>query len=91
MRMVISTLIVVTQKSLRLTIGMEATTLLLSLASDRDTGRKTKHQELHCPGIFPVLMAYAKVGSYTGTANAINVDCGFTNGARFVLIKRTDR
>jgi len=30
------------------------------------------------------------IGSYTGTGNDLNVDCGFTNGARFVLIKRTD-
>ena len=30
------------------------------------------------------------IGSYTGTGNALNVDCGFTNGARFILIKRTD-
>lgn len=32
----------------------------------------------------------SKVGHYTGTGSAINVDCGFTAGARFVLIKRTD-
>jgi len=30
------------------------------------------------------------IGSYTGTGSDLNVDCGFTNGARFVLIKRTD-
>ena len=36
-----------------------------------------------CPGV-------SKVGSYTGTGTTLNVDCGFTNGARFVLIKRTD-
>ena len=32
----------------------------------------------------------SKVGSYTGTGSTIDVDCGFTNGARFVLIKRWD-
>lgn len=36
-----------------------------------------------CPGV-------SKVGSYTGTGTTLNIDCGFTNGARFVLIKRTD-
>ena len=40
--------------------------------------------------LFSSLDGICKVGSYTGTANAIDVDCGFTNGARFVLIKRTD-
>ena len=40
--------------------------------------------------LFSSLDGICKVGSYTGTASTINVDCGFTNGARFVLIKRAD-
>jgi hypothetical protein len=36
-----------------------------------------------CPGV-------SKVGSYTGTGALQTVNCGFTSGARFVLIKRTD-
>jgi hypothetical protein len=36
-----------------------------------------------CPGV-------SKVGTYTGTGSTVQVDCGFTAGARFVLIKRTD-
>ena len=36
-----------------------------------------------CPGV-------SKVGSYTGTGTTLQIDCGFTGGARFVLIKRTD-
>jgi len=40
--------------------------------------------------LFATLPGISKVGSYTGTGSAINVDCGFTSGARFVLIKRTD-
>ena len=40
--------------------------------------------------LFATLPGISKVGSYTGTGNDIDVDCGFTNGARFVLIKRTD-
>ena len=40
--------------------------------------------------LFATLPGISKVGSYTGTGYAINVDCGFTNGARFILIKRTD-
>jgi hypothetical protein len=30
------------------------------------------------------------VGSYTGNGGTQNIDCGFSSGARFVLIKRTD-
>ena len=36
-----------------------------------------------CPGV-------SKVFNYTGTGTTKQIDCGFTNGARFVLIKRTD-
>ena len=39
---------------------------------------------------FATLAGISKVGSYIGTGAAQNIDCGFTNGARFVLIKRTD-
>jgi hypothetical protein len=40
--------------------------------------------------LFGDLPGVSKAGTYTGTGSNINVDCGFTNGARFVLIKRTD-
>jgi hypothetical protein len=36
-----------------------------------------------CPGV-------SKVGTYTGTGATQTINCGFTGGARFVLIKRTD-
>ena len=31
-----------------------------------------------------------KIGSYTGNGSFVNVDCGFTDGVRFLLIKRED-
>ena len=40
--------------------------------------------------LFASLDGVSKVGSYTGTGAAQNIDCGFSNGARFILIKRTD-
>ena len=40
--------------------------------------------------LFASLDGVSKVGSYTGTGSNVDVDCGFTAGARFVLIKRTD-
>jgi hypothetical protein len=36
-----------------------------------------------CPGV-------SKVGSYTGTGATQTINCGFTGGARFVMVKRTD-
>jgi hypothetical protein len=40
--------------------------------------------------LFATCAGVSKVGSYTGTAATLQIDCGFTGGARFVLIKRTD-
>jgi hypothetical protein len=40
--------------------------------------------------LFATLAGVSKVGSYTGTAASLDIDCGFTSGARFILIKRTD-
>ena len=40
--------------------------------------------------LFATCVGVSKVGSYTGTGALQTVACGFTSGARFVLIKRTD-
>jgi hypothetical protein len=41
--------------------------------------------------LFATCAGVSKVGSYSGnTSNIVTVNCGFTAGARFVLIKRTD-
>ncbi len=40
--------------------------------------------------LFATLPGVSKVGSYTGNGSSQTINCGFTGGARFVLIKRTD-
>jgi hypothetical protein len=40
--------------------------------------------------LFATCAGVSKVGSYTGTGALQTVACGFTSGARFVLIKRAD-
>ena len=40
--------------------------------------------------LFATCAGVSKVGSYTGTGATQAINCGFTAGARFVLIKRTD-
>jgi hypothetical protein len=40
--------------------------------------------------LFASLSGISKCGSYTGNGSTQNIDCGFSSGARFVLIKRTD-
>ena len=40
--------------------------------------------------LFASVDGISKVGSYSGTGSDVTVDCGFSAGARFVLIKRSD-
>jgi len=38
--------------------------------------------------LFASLDGVSKVGSFTGNGSTLNVDCGFSSGARFVIIKK---
>jgi len=40
--------------------------------------------------LFATLPGVSKVGSYTGTGTTNQINCGFSSGARFVVIKRVD-
>ena len=40
--------------------------------------------------LFATCAGVSKVGSYTGNGSTQTINCNFTGGARFVLIKRTD-
>ncbi len=40
--------------------------------------------------LWATLAGVSKVGSYNGTGSALNIDCGFTSGARLVIIKRAN-
>ena len=40
--------------------------------------------------LFASCLGVSKVGSYTGNGTTQTINCGFTGGARFVLLKRTD-
>ena len=58
------------------------------------TGRKRQsnasNTQTYIAYLFATLAGVSKVGSYTGTGSNVDVDCGFSAGARFILIKRTD-
>jgi hypothetical protein len=58
-----------------------------TVATDNAVNGSTK---TYIAYLFATLDGISKVGTYSGTGYAVNVDCGFTAGARFVLIKRTD-
>ena len=40
--------------------------------------------------LFASVSGVSKVGTYTGNGSSQTINCNFTNGARFILIKRTD-
>ena len=64
--------------------GTGPTATTFQVQSNVNTGNKfVAYLFASCPGV-------SKVGSYTGTGTTQQINCGFTGGARFVLIKRTD-
>ena len=40
--------------------------------------------------LFASLAGVSKVGTYTGNGSSQTIDCGFSNGSKFVMVKRTD-
>jgi hypothetical protein len=60
---------------------------LVSFGSNADTGRLGN---TYIAYLFATLAGISKVGSYTGNGSSQTINCGFTTGARFILIKRTD-
>jgi hypothetical protein len=55
-----------------------------------NNGVSTTNGQTYIAYLFATVAGVSKVGSYTGTGTTLQVNCGFTGGARFVLIKRTD-
>lgn len=40
--------------------------------------------------LFATLSGISKVGSYTGTGSQQNIDCGFSSGAKLIIVRRVD-
>ena len=64
-------------------VGWSATSSTVNLSAVTGSATAVAYLFATCPGV-------SKVGSYTGNGTTQTIDCGFTGGARFVLIKRTD-
>ena len=66
--------------------GVPPTSEVVTLSSsdpNANTAKYIAYLWASVPGI-------CDIGSYTGNGNYQDIDCGFTNGARFVLLKRSD-
>jgi hypothetical protein len=70
-----------------LRIGTTPTASVFSLGTAANTNNSGDNYVAY---LFATLAGVSKVGSYTGSGTTKQIDCGFTGGARFVLIKRTD-
>jgi hypothetical protein len=63
------------------------TSSVFTLGSENDVNKVDRTYIAH---LFATVAGVSKVGSYSGNGGTQNIDCGFSSGARFVLIKRTD-
>jgi hypothetical protein len=68
----------------------EITTQPTSTTFTLGTGGPNAAGTTYISYLFATCAGVSKVGSYTGTGALQTVNCGFTSGARFILIKRTD-
>lgn len=59
-------------------------------ATEFTQGTLYQSSEKYVTYLFASVAGLSKIGTYTGTGNDINVDCGFSAGARFVMVKRSD-
>lgn len=81
---------------LNLSDAAVSTSALLSSVSSSDIVAASASGYVNASGTTYVAYLWAskpgisKVGSYTGNGSSQTINCGFTTGARFILIKRTD-
>jgi hypothetical protein len=67
--------------------GTSPTSSVFSLGTDGDVNGSGRTYVAY---LFASLSGVSKLGSYTGNGSNQTINCGFTAGARFVMIKRTD-
>jgi len=63
------------------------TNTVFSIGADGDVNNSTRGYIAY---LFATVPGVSKVGSYIGNGTSQTIDCGFSTGARFVMIKRTD-
>ena len=63
------------------------TSSVFTLGNDNRVNRSGEY--FYVNYMFATLAGISKVGSYTGNGGTQNIDCGFSNGAKLVIIKRS--
>lgn len=70
-------------------VHVAPTSSVFTLGSEAAVNGSTSYN--YIAYLFATVAGVSKVGSYTGTGSTgLNIDCGFSSGARFVMIKRID-
>jgi len=63
------------------------TSSVFTVGTDNDVNARSANYVAY---LFASVTGVSKVGTYTGNGSSQTINCGFTTGARFVLVKRTD-
>ena len=71
-------------------LGLQTATPTASVLNLATSGHSNGASKTYVAYLFSTLAGISKVGSYTGNGSSQTINCGFTTGARFVLIKRTN-
>jgi hypothetical protein len=64
----------------------QPTSSVFSVGTDGDVNTSGENYIAY---LFATVAGVSKVGSYTANGSAQNIDCGFTNGTKWVMIKRS--
>jgi hypothetical protein len=67
-------------------LSAQPTSTVINLASSAESNASGRTFVAY---LFATLAEVSKVGSYTGNGSSQTINCGFTGGARFVLVKAT--
>tara|TARA_R110000796_G_scaffold192107_1_gene308834 strand:- start:179 stop:2095 length:1917 start_codon:yes stop_codon:yes gene_type:complete len=65
----------------------QPTSAVFTIDTDNDVNQSSA---TYISYLFATLAGVSKLGTVTHSGSSTDVDCGFSNGARFVLLKRTD-
>jgi len=67
--------------------GNSPTSTVFHVGTDNKVNNASRH---YLALLWATKAGISKVGSYTGNGSTLNIDCGFSNGSKLVIIKRTD-
>ena len=71
-------------------VGQNVSSTTFRVSADNSAAKTNGNGSNYIAYLFATVSGVSKLGGYTGNGTNQTIDCGFTNGARFVLLRRTD-